>query len=141
MIVSVTALGSRDGDAAGAVARVVDYLDGRAPCPPGRSPDWWDANELDTKAPCPHGLATSGDGALAYYADSVEGPGHWLGRGLAGFSPIGEVARSELQAMLLGQHPTTGGQLLDGRGSATRAQHFVGSRREATTALARWSPR
>ena len=133
MIVSVTALGSRDGDAAGAVARVVDYLDGRAPCPPGRSPEWWDGNELDAKAPCPHGLAAPGDGAVAYYADSVEGPGRWLGRGLAGFSPAGDVARSELKAMLLGQHPTTGAQLLDGRGSATRAEH-LGRRGEAVAA-------
>lgn len=133
MIVSVTALGSRDGDAAGAVARVVSYLDGRAPCPPGRSPAWWDGNDLDAKTPCPHGLAAPEDGAVAYYADSVEGPGRWLGRGLVGFSPAGEVTRSELAAMLLGQHPATGAQLLDGRGSATRAQH-LGRRGEAVAA-------
>ena len=134
MIVSVTALGSRDGDAAGAVARVVSYLDGRAPCPPGRSPEWWDGNNLDAKAPCPHGLEAPGDGAVAYYADSVEGPGRWLGRGMAGFSPAGEVARSELAAMLLGKHPATGAQLLDGRGSATRAQH-LGRRGEAVAPI------
>ncbi|MDP9419428.1 MAG: relaxase domain-containing protein, partial [Actinomycetota bacterium] len=124
MIVSVTALGSRNGDAASAAARVVEYLDGRAPCAPGRSTEWWDDNELADKAPCHHGLGFPADGALGYYADSVEGPGQWVGRGLAGFSPAGEVARSELQAMLLGRHPGTREQLLDGRGSATRAAHL-----------------
>ena len=133
MIVSVTALGSRDGDAAGAVARVVDYLDGRAPCPPGRSAEWWDDNDLEAKAPCPHGLATAADGALGYYADSVEGPGRWLGRGVAGFSPTGEVARAELEAMLLGRDPGSGKQLLDASGSATRAAH-LGRRGEEVAA-------
>ncbi len=133
MILSVTALGSRDGDAAGAVARVVDYLDGRTPCPPGRSAEWWDENEMKDKAPCPHGLGAAGEGALAYYADSVEGPGRWLGRGLAGFSPAGEVARAELEAMLFGRHPGTGEQLLDGSGSATRANH-LGRRGEQVAA-------
>jgi conjugative relaxase-like TrwC/TraI family protein len=124
VIISVTALGSRDGDAAGAVARVVDYLDGRCPQPPGRSPQWWQGNGLDPKAPCNHGLAPASNGTVSYYADSVEGPGTWLGRGLAGFSPAGEVPRSELARMLLGQHPSSGRQLLEGRGSAARADHL-----------------
>ena len=121
---SVTALGSRDGDAAAAVARVVNYLDGRGPCRPGRSPEWWDDTGLSARAACDHGLASASNGALGYYADSVEGPGRWLGRGLADFSPTGEVARAELEAMLLGRHPATGEQLLDARGSAARAQHL-----------------
>ncbi|MFP5375179.1 MAG: MobF family relaxase, partial [Acidimicrobiia bacterium] len=123
MIVSVTALGSRDGDAAQAVARVVDYLDGRGPCRAGRSPEWWAGTGLDGP-PASSTLAAAGDGAVGYYADSVEGPGRWLGRGLAGFSPTGEVTRSQLEAMLLGRHPGTGEQLLDARGSAARAAHL-----------------
>jgi conjugative relaxase-like TrwC/TraI family protein len=124
VIVSVTALGSRDGDAAAAVARVVDYLDGRCPQPPGRSPQWWQDNGLDAQAPCDHGLSPASNGTVSYYADSVEGPGTWMGRGLAGFSPAGEVPRAELARMLLGQHPSSGRQLLDGRGSAARADHL-----------------
>jgi conjugative relaxase-like TrwC/TraI family protein len=124
VIVSVTALGSRDGDAASAVARVVDYLDGRCPQPPGRSPQWWQDNGLDAKAPCDHGLGPASNGAVSYYADSVEGPGTWLGRGLAGFSPAGEVSREHLGRMLFGQDPRSGRQLLDGRGSAARADHL-----------------
>jgi conjugative relaxase-like TrwC/TraI family protein len=124
VIVSVTALGSRDGDAAAAVARVVDYLDGRCPQPPGRSPQWWQDNGLDAQAPCDHGLGSASTGAVSYYADSVEGPGTWMGRGLAGFFPTGEVPRPELARMLLGQHPSSGRQLLEGRGSAARADHL-----------------
>ncbi len=105
MIVSVTALGSRDGDAAAAVARVVDYLDGRCPQPPGRSPQWWQDNGLDAQAPCDHGLGPASNGAVSYYADSVEGPGTWMGRGLAGFSPAGEVSREQLGRMLFARTP------------------------------------
>jgi conjugative relaxase-like TrwC/TraI family protein len=124
VIVSVTALGSRDGDAAAAVARVVDYLDGRCPQPPGRSPQWWQDNGLEAKAPFDHGLGPASNGAVSYYADSVEGPGTWMGRGLAGFSPAGEVSRAQLGRMLFGQEPRSGRQLLDGRGSAARADHL-----------------
>ncbi len=125
MIVSVTVLGSRDGNAAKAVAGVVNYLDGRSPAPAGRSPEWWEGKqELSSKAPCKHGLGGATDRALGYYADSVEGPGTWLGRGLAGFSTAGGVARDELARMLLGQDPSSGRQLLDGRGSAARADHL-----------------
>lgn len=52
------------------------------------------------------------------------GPGTWLGRGIAGFSPSGEVDRDELGRLLAGQHPRSGRQLLDARGSATRADHL-----------------
>ncbi len=126
MIVSVTVLGSRDGDATRAVGRVVDYLDGRSPAPAGRSPDWWEDNNLAEKAPTPHhelGVG-AGDGAVAYYADSVEGPGTWMGRGLAGFAPSGQVDRDELSRLLSGQDPASGRQLLHGRGSATRAHQL-----------------
>ncbi len=72
MIVSVTVLGSRDGNAAKAVAGVVNYLDGRSPAPAGRSPEWWEGKqELSSKAPCKHGLGGATDRALGYYADSV----------------------------------------------------------------------
>src|SRR5919202_5534361 len=91
VIVSVTALGARDGDAAGAVSRVVDYLDGRCPAAAGRSPGWWDdkglsPSSIDDSPPMPE----ASDGALAYYADSVEGPGVWLGRGLSSDTLAGD---------------------------------------------------
>lgn len=134
---SVTALGTRGGDAVRAVARVVNYLDGRSPERAGRSPEWWDDRDLTDNAPCELGLRPAADGTLAYYADSVEGPGTWMGRGLAGFSPAGEVARAELERMLLGQDPVSGRQFLDGRGSAQRAHQLGragvdGPRRRAT---------
>ncbi|MFN2505076.1 MAG: relaxase domain-containing protein [Acidimicrobiales bacterium] len=125
MIVSVTALGARGGHAAGAVVRVVDYLDGRRPTPAGRPPTWWKDNGLaaptiDSGGP----VSEPADGALAYYADSIEGPGTWLGRGLGPRALSGEVDRAQLARMLSGQDPATGRQLMDGRGSALRAGHL-----------------
>jgi hypothetical protein len=59
MIVSVTTLGSKDGDAARAVARVANYLDGRGAQPPGRSAEWWERQDLADKAPSDDGLMRS----------------------------------------------------------------------------------
>lgn len=131
MIVSVTALGSRDGDAAGAVARVVDYLEGRAPAAAGRTPSWWDKTELsapDVEIACP--APEPCDGAIAYYADSVEGSGTWMGRGFAGQRSRGVVAGDQLQRMLLGQDPMTGEQRVDARGSALRAKRHRSAEKE-----------
>ncbi|HET7488271.1 MAG TPA: MobF family relaxase [Acidimicrobiales bacterium] len=123
VIVGVTVLGSRHGDAATAVAKVVAYLDGRSGCAPGRTPQWWDEAGVPDAAPCAHGLGTPAPGAVAYYADSVEGPGRWLGRGIVGYSPTGTVARADFEAVLAGRDPRNGRQLLEARGSAARAHH------------------
>ncbi len=111
VILSVTTLGSRDGRAAGAARAVVNYLDGRAVAPGGRRP-----GEL-ADVPRPEG-----DGLVGYYADSVEGPGHWLGRGFAGVAPEGVVDPEQLYRVLLGQDPVTGDQLMGAQGSAVRAE-------------------
>ena len=114
MIVSVTTLGSRSGDAAGAAAQVVDYLDGRRPERGGTLAQTMP--ELPT--------ADLGGGAVGYYADSVEGPGTWLGRGITGAPRQGRVDPEALRRVLSGQHPRTGAQLLAARGSALRAERF-----------------
>ena len=43
-------------------------------------------------------------GIVGYYADSVEGPGMWLGWGMTGVRPSGQVDPDELRRVLLGQH-------------------------------------
>ncbi len=110
MILSVTALGSRNGGAAAAAAAVVSYLDGRGARSRPRPGD-----SRGVRSPEVENL-------LGYYADSVEGVGRWLGRGLPGVHPSGEVDAQQLYRVLLGQHPTTGEQLVGARGSALRAE-------------------
>ncbi|HEX8769954.1 MAG TPA: MobF family relaxase, partial [Acidimicrobiales bacterium] len=111
MIVSVTTLGSRSGNAAGAAAAVVKYLEGssradRAGRDPGPSP------ELPGVDP---------DGVVGYYADSMAAPGIWMGQGLTGVALSGLADSEQLQRVLLGQNPYTGEQLLAATGSAQRA--------------------
>lgn len=111
MIVSVTTLGAADGDAVGAAGRVVAYLDGRSPARGGGSPG---------QLPLPPADGT--EAVVGYYADSVEGPGRWLGRGISGMRIAGEVDKEHLRHVLLGQHARTGVQLLAPSGSAARAE-------------------
>lgn len=112
MIVSVTTLGSRGGDAGGAAAAVIDYLDGRVRARGGATPGQMpDLPRLD-----------DGTGrVVGYYADSVEGPGVWVGQGMSGVQPTGVVNAKELRRVLLGQDPASGAQLVGARGSAARA--------------------
>ncbi|MBW3643523.1 MAG: relaxase domain-containing protein, partial [Actinobacteria bacterium] len=110
MILSVTALGSRSGGAAAAAAAVVSYLDGRG------------AGSRPRPGELPGVRSPEVEGLLGYYADSVEGVGRWLGGGLSGVQPTGEVDAQQLYRLLLGQHPTTGEQLVGARGSALRAE-------------------
>jgi len=112
VIVRVTTLGAADGNAAGAVNAVVKYLDGRATAPGGIHPS--SLPEL----PRPDGTT----GIVGYYADSVEGPGRWLGRGIAGMRLGGEVHPEQFRRVLLGQHAVTGEQLVGACGSAVRAE-------------------
>ena len=109
----MTTLGAADGDAAGAAKAVVRYLDGRAPAPGGAQP-----------GPLPN-LPTPGgtQGIVGYYADSVEGPGRWLGRGITGMRLEGQVDTEQFRRVLLGQHAVTGEQLVGASGSAARAEH------------------
>ena len=113
MIVRVTTLGSAKGDAAGAAKAVVQYLDGRATAPGGARP-----------GPLPDLPTVDGtSGLVGYYADSVEGPGRWMGRGVTGMRLDGEVDPEAFRRVLLGQHAVTGEQLVGARGSAVRAEH------------------
>lgn len=68
-----------------------------------------------------------GGGVVGYYADSIEGPGRWLGRGARRLGLAGEVDRVEFQRVLEGRHPRTGERLLGARGSAGRRHLGVGS--------------
>jgi conjugative relaxase-like TrwC/TraI family protein len=113
LIVRVTTLGAADGGAARAANAVVAYLDGRQPSSragtqPGQVP------ELPV-------LDATG-GLVGYYADSVEGPGRWLGRGITGMRLEGIVDAEAFRRVLLGRHAVTGEQLVGARGSAVRAE-------------------
>jgi hypothetical protein len=96
VIVSITTLGSRHGVDAAAKG-VVGYLADRSRQPTGgrsRSPD-----------------ALHGKGPAAYYADSVEGPGRWMGSGVGPAFRSGTVTAVELERLLLGWDPASGAQL------------------------------
>ena len=83
-------------------AAVVDYLEGARGDP---------------------GAALLGGGhrrAAAYYADSLEGPGRWLGAGAAFQRLDGAVERDAFQRVLEGRHPLTGARLVTARGSSQR---------------------
>src|SRR5436309_638996 len=111
VIVSVTALGSDTGDAAGAAADVVNYLEGRCRDrggrDPGHSPD----------LPCHDDNAD----VVGYYADAMAAPGIWMGAGMTGVRLDGMIDTRHLEAVLLGRNPFTGEQLLTSNGSAQRA--------------------
>ncbi|MDQ1536825.1 MAG: hypothetical protein QOE58_1218, partial [Actinomycetota bacterium] len=112
LIVRVTTLGSATGDAAGAAKAVVKYLDGRDQTPGGTTP-----------GSVPDLPAVDGSkGLVGYYADSVEGPGRWLGRGITGMRLAGQVDPEQFQRVLQGQHAMTGEQLVGPSGSAARAE-------------------
>ena len=111
MIVSVTPLGSRTGDAAGAAAKVVRYLEGHGRARSGRDPG--PGPDLPAAAPTA--------GVLGYYADSMAAPGIWMGQGLTGVRMSGLADSDQLQRVLLGQDPHTGEHLLAACGSAQRA--------------------
>ncbi|MEP1126316.1 MAG: MobF family relaxase [Ilumatobacter sp.] len=109
MRLSVTPLGA-SGQSVGGVARaVVDYLEGEP-----------------AKRGVP--LLSSPTGSVgSYYADSIEGPGKWLGAGAAFRSLNGVVERDAFQRVLEGRHPTTGERLVTARGSSQRSHLAVGT--------------
>lgn len=88
MLVSVTPLGVRGADSAAAAIQVVNYV--------------------ESKVQAAHRLANdSSDGVRAYYADSVEGPGRWVGEGSSALGLHGRVAAEHLERVLVGTHPGT----------------------------------
>ena len=66
------------------------------------------------------------DEAAAYYADSIEGPGRWLGHGARTLGLDGIVDHTAFARVLEGRHPTTGERLLRAQGAADRAHLAVG---------------
>lgn len=69
---------------------------------------------------------TDPDRAAAYYADSIEGPGRWLGHGAAAHGLDGVVEHAAFARVLEGRHPMTGERLLRAQGAADRAHLAVG---------------
>ena len=73
-------------------------------------------------------MFASGTGAAtAYYADSPEGPGRWLGAGAAFHRLDGAVERDSFQRVLDGRHPISGARLVTARGSSQRGHLAVGT--------------
>jgi len=66
------------------------------------------------------------DRAAGYYADSIEGPGTWLGMGAAALDLGGVVEHEAFARVLEGRHPITGERLLRAQGAADRAHLAVG---------------
>jgi conjugative relaxase-like TrwC/TraI family protein len=92
VLVSVTPLGIRRGTPADAAARVVNYV--------------------ESKVQAGRRLAPSSPEAVGgYYADSVEGPGRWVGGGSDALGLSGQVAPEHLERVLVGEHPGTGDTL------------------------------
>lgn len=110
MRVDVTPLGAASRSIAAVARAVVDYLGG-APGDPGA------------------GLFGGGGvgGAAAYYGDSPEGPGRWVGAGAAFQRLTGTVDRDAFTRILEGRHPETGARLITARGSSQRAHLAVGA--------------
>jgi conjugative relaxase-like TrwC/TraI family protein len=92
VLVSITPLGSVDGDPRRAAHQVVGYVEAKISA----------ARRVAIEP---------GAGVRAYYADSVEGPGWWTGQGSTALGLDGEVDPEHLQRVLLGKHPGTGAEL------------------------------
>lgn len=110
---TVTPLGAKSASV-GAVARsIVDYLEG------GRG----DPGPSLLAGP----LGTSNAGAASYYADSIEGPGRWIGAGAEFRELTGVVEREAFERVLEGRHPATGERLVTAQGSSQRGHLAVGT--------------
>ena len=91
---SITPIGAVGTTAAGVARAVVEYLEG------------------GTADPAATLLAGLNSAAVAYYADSVEGPGQWLGHGANHLGLSGPVGREAFASLLAGRDPATGARLL-----------------------------
>ncbi len=106
---TVTPLGASGRSSSGVAAAVVDYLEGERQRPGGSL------------------LNGANGGAGSYYADSIEGPGRWLGSGAAFRHLVGVVERDSFQRVLEGRHPTTGERLVTAQGSSQRGHLAIGT--------------
>jgi len=109
---TVTPLGATGRSAAGVAAAVVDYLEG---------------NEGDRGTALVVLESNGLTGAGRYYADSIEGPGSWLGSGAEFRGLSGVVDRESFRSVLEGRHPMTGERLVTARGSSQRSHLAVGT--------------
>lgn len=118
MRLNVTPIGSARMSAGQVARAVVEYLAG-SPAreqPAGGLTGPGDAAARDSQ-----------EGVVGYYADSVEGPGQWLGMGARALGLDGAVDRVAFEWVLEGRDPATGERLLRAQGSADRAHLAVGT--------------
>ncbi len=113
MRLTVTPLGAAGRPTSTVAKAVVSYLEG------GRS---------DPGVALLSGARTqTSTGPQRYYADSIEGPGRWIGAGAAFRRLSGPVERESFQRVLEGRHPHTGERLVSARGSSQRGHLAVGT--------------
>jgi len=108
--VTVTPLGASGQNVSSVASAVVNYLEG--------SEQRSGVGLIDSPA---------ASAATSYYADSVEGPGRWMGHGASFRSLDGVVDRDSFQRVLEGRHPTTGERLVTASGSSQRSHLAVGT--------------
>lgn len=113
MRLNVTPIGSGRLSAGQVAKAVVEYLAGPA-------------RQLPNPGITDRSPIAEIDRAAAYYADSIEGPGAWLGSGASVLGLDGEVSHEAFARVLEGRHPVTGERLLHARGAADRAHLAVG---------------
>jgi hypothetical protein len=101
MLVSITPLGSSDPDPGRAAIQVVRYVESKIQAGQRIAPE-------------------RTGGVEAYYADSVEGPGRWLGGGTPRLGLAEQVHTDLLRKVLLGEHPGTGEPLATTRPTDSR---------------------
>ncbi len=117
MRLNVTPIGSGRLSAGQVAKAVVEYLAGVAQ--QVRPPGITDPPQVEPPTP-------EADRAAGYYADSIEGPGSWLGMGAAALGLGGVVEHEAFAHVLEGRHPVTGERLLRAQGSADRDHLAVG---------------
>ena len=108
---TVTPLGAAGTTTAGVARSVVDYLEGE---------------QRPSAGPSVIGVPDP-TRSLSYYADSIEGPGRWIGTGAAFRGLAGHVDRDSFQRVLEGRHPSTGERLVTAQGSSQRKHLGVGT--------------
>lgn len=117
MRLNVTPIGSGRLSAGQVAKAVVEYLAGVAKQRTG--PGVTEPPQLGDPSP-------DLDRAAGYYANSIEGPGTWLGLGAAALGLDGVVEHEAFARVLEGRHPVTGERLLRAQGAADRAHLAVG---------------
>lgn len=123
---SVTVLGAPTGQSpSGAAGLIADYLHGRK-ADRGRPMEERKQPEPDSPEPVRPDRRPPETGssqtASAYYGDSAECEGRWLGSGFGDTRFDGEVGREEFVELLLGTDPRTGERLIGGASSTPRTR-------------------